>query len=535
VALLGLALTSSARAADPARAIPANVNDPGIDAARGANLVWLAPADRRVGKLLVFLPLGGMNNRPTEFEEIGSEAGRLGYHTIVLAYKNEVPIANAAACGNEVDPLPPPAPANCAINARTEMLDGSTVSPVINVDRANSIENRLIKALQHLVATFPAEGWSRFLDTSGAQPAPKWSETVIAGGSLGAGQVALIAEKHLVHRASMFSGWTDAKHGWVTLGATPADRYFTLIHAGDNFYERTCAAYAVFGMAQACPLTDPADPLLVENRQPPFTTPQLVFNIQPDPTAPVIADPFHPSTVRDGYIPKATPGGTAPSQQLVNAWRATLGDSDADGWLEQDQDNSLEHADNCPQIPNPDQTDTDTDTIGDACDATPRGTVPPTITVTGLTADATGPNGALVNYIATATDDLDPDPTPVCTPAAGSLFAIGSSALACSATDASGNTANASFTVTVLGAKQQIAALIAKVINSTTLPTAVKTQLTASLQSLVAGFDPSKPLQRAIACLSLRAFTTLVPYVAPPAPAAEWTTDANRIRAVLAC
>jgi hypothetical protein len=212
-----------------------------------------------------------------------------------------------------------------------------------------------------------------------------------------------------------------------------------------------------------------------------------------------------------------------------------LGDDDADGWLEQDEDNTLEHADNCPQIPNPDQTDTDSDTIGDACDATPRGTVPPTITVTGLTADATGPNGALVNYTATATDDLDPDPTPVCTPTAGSLFAIGSAALACSATDASGNTANANFTVTVLGAKQQTAALIAKVINSTTLPIAVKTQLTASLQSLVAGFDPSKPLQRAIACLSLRAFTTLVPYLAPPAPAAEWTADANRIRAVLAC
>ena len=125
-------------------------------------------------------------------------------------------------------------------------------------------------------------------------------------------------------------------------------------------------------------------------------------------------------------------------------------------------------------------------------------------------------------------------PRPVCTPSAGSLFAIGDTALACTATDASGNTASASFTVTVLGAKPQLLRLIANVVNATTLPAAAKAQLTASLQSLVAGFDPSKPLQRAAACLTLRVFTTVVRFLAP-AHASGWTADANRIRAVLAC
>jgi hypothetical protein len=58
---------------------------------------------------------------------------------------------------------------------------------------------------------------------------------------------------------------------------------------------------------------------------------------------------------------------------------------------------------------------------------------------------------------------------------------------------------------------------------------------TNAMQSLLAGFDPTRPLQRAVACVALRAFTTLARFVAPPALAAEWTTDANRIRAVLAC
>ena len=76
-------------------------------------------------------------------------------------------------------------------------------------------------------------------------------------------------------------------------------------------------------------------------------------------------------------------------------------------------------------------------------------------------------------------------------PSAGSPFAIGETTVACTATDAGANTANASFVVTVLGANAQLANLIHKVIDATNLPAATKAQLTASLQSLAAGFDPS--------------------------------------------
>jgi hypothetical protein len=50
-------------------------------------------------------------------------------------------------CGNGVEAAS--APPNCAIDARMEMLDGRGVSSVVDVDRANGIENRLIKALQY--------------------------------------------------------------------------------------------------------------------------------------------------------------------------------------------------------------------------------------------------------------------------------------------------------------------------------------------------------------------------------------------------
>src|SRR3954466_13726138 len=82
--LLGLA--ASARAADPpTHVVAANVNDAAIDPSRGSNHVWLAadPA-RRVGKLLVFMSGGGVTNLPQDWLEMGSEGGRLGYHTIRL-------------------------------------------------------------------------------------------------------------------------------------------------------------------------------------------------------------------------------------------------------------------------------------------------------------------------------------------------------------------------------------------------------------------------------------------------------------------
>ncbi len=168
---------------------------------------------------------------------------------------------------------------------------------------------------------------------------------------------------------------------------------------------------------------------------------------------------------------------------------------------------------------------------------TPRlyGTTPPTLTVpAGVSADATGPTGALVPFAVTATDDLDPTPTVVCTPGSGSRFAIGETPVTCVATDNGHNTSTATFTVTVRGATEQLSQLIAEVVDTTNLSPALKAQLTSALRSLVAGFDPSKPLQRKAACVTLTAFNTIVRILAP-SHAAEWTADANRIRAVLAC
>jgi len=85
------------------------------------------------------------------------------------------------------------------------------------------------------------------------------------------------------------------------------------------------------------------------------------------------------------------------------------------------------------------------------CPAPPANT-PPTLTVPNyVLAEATGPDGAHVNFVVTARDAEDGDLTGsvVCTPASGSLFPIGETPVTCTVTDSGGLSASASFPVYV--------------------------------------------------------------------------------------
>jgi probable HAF family extracellular repeat protein len=81
----------------------------------------------------------------------------------------------------------------------------------------------------------------------------------------------------------------------------------------------------------------------------------------------------------------------------------------------------------------------------------PPDLAPPVISVPAdLTVEAFSQEGAFVTYVATATDDVDPHPTLVCTPPSGSTFAIGITTVECVATDSTGKSSSARFNVIVL-------------------------------------------------------------------------------------
>lgn len=119
-----------------------------------------------------------------------------------------------------------------------------------------------------------------------------------------------------------------------------------------------------------------------------------------------------------------------------------------------------------------------------------RDATPPTLTVlAGVVVDATSPAGAAATFAASAADALDPAPTVQCTPASGTLFAIGTTPVTCTATDEAGNHTTESFSVHVRGAGEQIAALVDLVI-ATNAKQGIVISLTAKLgaaeQALVA-------------------------------------------------
>lgn len=66
-----------------------------------------------------------------------------------------------------------------------------------------------------------------------------------------------------------------------------------------------------------------------------------------------------------------------------------------------------------------------------------------------VTVQATGPSGAPVSYKANATDLVDGQVAPACTPASGSTFPYGNTTVTCTATDSHGNKAAGTFDVNV--------------------------------------------------------------------------------------
>ena len=96
-------------------------------------------------------------------------------------------------------------------------------------------------------------------------------------------------------------------------------------------------------------------------------------------------------------------------------------------------------------------TDAAGNTGSDSFSVTVVDTTPPVVSVPDeIVAEATGPAGAKVDYVATATDLVDGALDPSCHRTSGAMFHLGSTTVTCTATDGAKNTGSASFVVTVI-------------------------------------------------------------------------------------
>ncbi|WP_338932835.1 HYR domain-containing protein [Streptomyces netropsis] len=94
----------------------------------------------------------------------------------------------------------------------------------------------------------------------------------------------------------------------------------------------------------------------------------------------------------------------------------------------------------------------------------------PQVTVDDRMVEATGKDGAKVDYVATAKDAVDGDLPVTCVPASGSLFPLGTTEVSCTATDSAGNRGTDTATFTVLPAPIPVEADVAVTANVTPVP-----------------------------------------------------------------
>ena len=115
-------------------------------------------------------------------------------------------------------------------------------------------------------------------------------------------------------------------------------------------------------------------------------------------------------------------------------------------------------------------------------------TTGPSITVpANATVEATGPTGAAFSFTTSATDTVDGARVVTCTPASGATFAIGTTTVTCSATDAHANSATKTFTVTVRDTTAPSLTLPANMTAEATSATGAIVTFSATASDLVDG------------------------------------------------
>lgn len=149
-----------------------------------------------------------------------------------------------------------------------------------------------------------------------------------------------------------------------------------------------------------------------------------------------------------------------------------------------------------------------------------------------MSVNATSKSGAVVNYYYSASDNVGVV-SQGCVASSGSLFAAGTSTVNCSAADAAGNHSSKSFTITVLGAHEQLGNLIT-LVSSLNLSNGLKQSLVSQLET--AYRDPGSNAPH-VACNKMGDFVSQVERKSREigSAAATLIADAQRIMNVMGC
>ena len=189
-------------------------------------------ADRAQDRHELLLWITGTGGKGHDAQGFSNLAADLGYHVVTLMFPDDIP---ATVCANDSNP-------KSFEEFRMTIIQGGHTTyqdgrQAITIARSESIENRLIKLLQHLQKLRSKENWAQFLNEDGSV---KWESVAVAGQSQGGGHAALIGIRHRVARVMCFGAPKDyskrlnAPAAWYgEKSATPKGLFFAFNHHQD--------------------------------------------------------------------------------------------------------------------------------------------------------------------------------------------------------------------------------------------------------------------------------------------------------------
>ncbi|HEU4952533.1 MAG TPA: hypothetical protein VFT46_11315 [Holophagaceae bacterium] len=280
---------------------------PKIYTAQNENVfAYLATAGvTRRNQLFLFLP--GSTSVPVFYQDILKEAAAKGFHALGLTYENATLVATLVQPYS--DPTQPGFDADAAGKVHDAVLQGTTAGnqlPTFTVSAADSLENRLLKALQYLDAQYPSEGWGQYASGGTIQ----WSLIRLAGHSQGGSEAAYIGTQIALPRVIAFDSPSDAETwvsastpaAWVQAGhgATPSANYYGFTHQRDPLVPLALAE------ADWDALVLPGAPTLVDGVSTYGGSHRLYSNLTVTASDPLFL--YHDCTVVDAQTPKNSDG-----------------------------------------------------------------------------------------------------------------------------------------------------------------------------------------------------------------------------------
>jgi hypothetical protein len=241
----------------------------------------------------LFLFLGGSFGKPGQQNLFLKEVVNLGYIVIQLNYPNSWTIANLCQNSSNYE---------CHEKTRQAIIYGQKNSHNIIINRANSLENRLVKLLLFLSKNIPEINWLNYLN---ADETPRWILFVIAGHSQGGGHAAMIAKQNVVDRIIMFASPSDYSKiqqdiaPWLSSPSlTSTEKYYGFIHFQDQSYNQVIKAWQKLGLGNHGNLVnvDSTDISSINSHQ-------LVTNYLPR-----TKNKFHGSIISDLHTPRNRKG-----------------------------------------------------------------------------------------------------------------------------------------------------------------------------------------------------------------------------------